>query len=672
MRGTNGFRLHGYATRYFAAAILGVGIAAGVLTLPPATPAFDLERPRAADRQVTTSVAALLLREHMSRRQIDDEISKRGLDLFLKTLDPMKMYFYRADIDEFQKSRTELDDQIKRGDISFAYAVHEMITDSDMATYPETAEEAKDRWRKRLKYDLLVLKSAKGDEKLEGQAARDKLTKRYHSFAKRMHQTSADDLLELYLTSITSAFDPHTTYMSPSSLENFVIQMRLKLDGIGASLMLVDGNTVVNKLIPKGAADLDGRLKPEDRIVSVGQGEDGEMVDVVDMNLNEVVKLIRGDAGTVVRLGVLPLATNELTIYNITRAKIELADEAARGQVIEEGAKRDGGNYRIGYIDLPSFYMDMDGARAGVENFKSTTRDVEKILDDFNKSAVDVVVLDLRNNGGGSLTEAINCTGLFIDQGPVVQVKDPDGVQHYDDTVRGMSWKGPLVVLTSKFSASASEIFAGAIQDYNRGLIVGDESTHGKGTVQSLLDLSERLFRVERNRPNLGALKLTMQQFYRPNGDSTQKRGVLSDVVLPSLTNYMDLGEAELDYALDFDRVPASRYTKYSMLSPDVLRKLREQTLARQRSSEDFNRLMRNIESYREQKSKKTISLNEAKFLARRAEFDSDEEDKKLMEEQMNKDNSVVFKRNFYSSEALAIVVDYLNLLDPNKLAQAK
>jgi carboxyl-terminal processing protease len=694
-----------FRPRWLPAGLVCVGIAAGLWTLSAsvASRAFDLEGPGAQDRQVTRMVTLLMQQEHMSQKPFDDEISKRGMDLFLKTFDPMKMYFYQSDIDAFNESRTQLDDMIKKGDISFAYTVHgkflerlderikvidellasdanfefaseeEMITDADMATYAESAEDAKDKWRKRLKYDLLVLKSAEGKEKLEGQAAREKLSKRYHSFAKRMHQTKADDLLELYLTSITSAFDPHTTYMSQSSLDNFEIQMRLKLEGIGASLTVVDGNTVVNKVIKNGAADKDGRLKPEDRIVSVGQGENGEMVDVVDMNLNDVVHLIRGKAGTVVRLGVMPNASNELQIYNITRAKIELKDEEARGEIIELGPKRGGGVYRIGYIDLPSFYMDMDAARAGVEDFKSTTTDMKAILEDFNKQSVDVVLLDLRQNGGGSLTEAINCTGLFIDQGPVVQVKDPDGnVQHYDDLEKGMSWKGPLVVMTSKFSASASEILAGAIQDYNRGLIIGDESTHGKGTVQSLLDLGERLIRVPvPNPPKLGALKITMQQFYRPNGDSTQKRGVLSDVVLPSLTNYMDLGEAELDYALDFDRVQSSRYSKYSMLPADVLRKLREQTLARQRESEDFQKLLKNIERYQEQKSKKTISLNEEKFFARRAEFDADEEDKKLFDEQENKDDSVVAKRTFYLNEALAITVDYLNLLDPHKLAQA-
>ena len=360
-----------------------------------------------------------------------------------------------------------------------------------MAEYAKNRDEAFDRWRKRIKYDLLVLKT----EDVTGEEAIDRLDRRYTSYAKRMHQFSSDDLLEMYLSAITTSFDPHTNYMSPSSLENFNISMKLNLEGIGAALMMTDGYTVVSKVIPGGAADKNGKLQPEDRIVSVGQGDDGEMVDVVDMNLNDVVKLIRGKAGTVVRLGVKPAGSNDVETYTITRAQIELKDSEARSEIIPVRQRPDGQPYQVGVIDLPSFYMDMTAARRGLTDFKSTTRDVRRILEDFNEKNVDVVVLDLTRNGGGSLTEAINLTGLFIDEGPVVQVKDSDNhVQHYDDLERGMVWKGPLVVLTSKFSASASEILAGAIQDYGRGIVVGDQATHGKGTVQSLLDLGSQLF----------------------------------------------------------------------------------------------------------------------------------------------------------------------------------
>jgi carboxyl-terminal processing protease len=278
-------------------------------------------------------------------------------------------------------------------------------------------------------------------------------------------------------------------------------------------------------------------------------------------------------------------------------------------------------------------------------------------------------VLDLRRNGGGSLTEAINLTGLFIDQGPVVQVKDPDGrVQHYDDLDRGIAWDGPLVVLTSKFSASASEILAGAIQDYNRGIIVGDEATHGKGTVQSLLDLGSQLFRVG-GAPNLGALKITMQQFYRPNGDSTQKRGVLADVTLPSITNYMDVGESDLDFALDFDRVPAAEYNKYNMVSEPIVGQLRTASANRREKSADFAKRMKNIERYLVQKEKKAITLNEEKFAAERKELDKEKAEEDEIEDQVEADDEV-FKREFYNNEVLNIAIDYIRALKDNKVAK--
>ena len=666
-------------------------VSAGLLTLwaAPAT------APQASDRQVTVAVTSLMRRDHISKHPFDDEISHRGFDMFLKSLDPMKLYFNQSDVDEFAKRRSELDDMIKKGDVSFSYTVlkrylervderlklidellkqehdftveEEMITDPDLAKYAKDEKDARDRWRKRIKFDLLVLKG----DKTEGKAAVDKLSRRYHSFAKRMHQTDGDELLQMYLSAVTSSYDPHTSYMSPSSLVNFQIQMGLELEGIGAALQSTDGNTVVTKVIPGGAADKHGKLKVEDKVVSVGQGEDGEMVPVLDMKLDDVVKLIRGKAGTTVRLGIIPTGSNETVVYSIVRQKIELKDSEARGVIFDDAKKADGSPLKVGVIDLPSFYMDMEGAKKGNLEFKSTTRDVKKILDDFKKKNVDAVVLDLRHNGGGSLTEAINLTGLFIDKGPVVQVKDPDGrVQHYDDLDAGMAWEGPLVVLCSKFSASASEILAGAIQDYRRGLVIGDESTHGKGTVQSLQYIGPQLFMIAAP-PNLGALEITMQQFYRPNGDSTQKRGVLSDLVIPSMTNHIKgISEGDLEYALEFDRVPAAEFAKLALVNEDLLVKLKAESVARREKSEDFAKLARNIEKYKEQKEKKTISLNEKEFFARRAELDADKEDEKQLEDPANKPKDEVFPRNFYNNEVLAITAEYAKSLQNSKVAK--
>lgn len=654
--------------------------------------AKTLVAPRTTDRQITKAVTMLVGGQHLSKHKLDDEISQRALEQFVKKLDAMKFYFYQSDIDGFAKSRNDLDDMVGAGDVSFAYTVFDvflkriderlvtvdeilaenldftvdesLITDPDKVGFAKTPAEAKDRWRRRIKYDLLTLKN---DKTLKGEDPKVRLKRRYANFSRRMHQTDADELLEMFLTSVTGSYDPHTTFMSPSSLENFRILMTLNLDGIGAQLEDRDGYTVLNKLIPGGAAEKSGQLKAEDRIVSVGQGDTGEMVDVVEMKLNDVVSKIRGKAGTVVRLGVIPGAGGDTKIVRIVRAKIELKDSEARGVIFEEGKKQDGSPFKIGVIDLPSFYMDMEGARAGVADFKSSTRDVKKLLDDFKSKGVDVVMLDLRRNGGGSLTEAISLTGLFIDEGPVVQVKDPNGrVQIYDDMDAGVYWSGPLVVLESKFSASASEILAGAIQDYQRGLIIGDSTSHGKGTVQSLLDLGETMFRVG-NPPNLGALKLTMQQFYRPNGESTQRRGVLADVVLPSITDHMDVSEADLDHAIAFDKIPTAKFDTLNQVNPGLVNRLKVESAARREQSEDFKKLQSNIQKYIEQKTKKEIPLNEAKFMARRAELDSDKEDQKI-DERLN-DSSKVVDRDFYFNECIGITLDYLRSLGKDKVA---
>ncbi len=662
-------------------ALMLVVLLAVACTSPPAV--ADPSGPTAEDRQVAVAVVSLLRRDHLSGHPLDDEISERCLELFLKALDPWKLYFYQSDVDALGRRKHDVDDMIRKGDITFAHTVFKtflqrvderiewvdelidaehdftaeesMLSDRDDTRYPQTAAEARDRWRKRIKYDLLLLKV----DDMEGEEAREKLHRRYHSIAKRLHQTDSEELREMFLTSLTNAFDPHTSYMSPSTLENFEIMMRLELEGVGASLQSVDGYTVVKKIIQGGAADRDGRLQIEDKITGVGQGTEGDLVDVVDMKLSDVVKMIRGKRGTVVRLEVLTADTKQRKVIDITRDKIELTDSEAQGEVFTDGTKADGTPYRIGVIDLPSFYMDMSGARQGLPDFKSTTRDVRKILDDFKSQNVDAVILDLRRNGGGSLTEAINLTGLFIDEGPVVQVKGTSGVvQPYHDLNPGMAWSGPLVVLESKFSASASEILAGAIQDYGRGLIVGDRSSHGKGTVQSLTDLGNQLFRL----PNsLGALKITMQQFFRPSGDSTQNRGVLSDIELPSITTHLDVGESDLDYAVEFARVEPLDFKRTGYVDDALRTQLTQLSQRRVAQSEDFQDVLKDVAKYKEQKARKSITLNEAEFLKERAELNADKEEQEKLEELSDpKKNGI--ERDYYLDEAIAITLDYLNL----------
>jgi carboxyl-terminal processing protease len=678
-------------SRYHLLGVLVATLAFSTLVCPAGAD----PTPGASDHNVTFTVMKLLAHEHLSRHPLDKEISERCLKLFLKAWDPWKVYFYQSDVDGFMKYQDQLAEMAKKGDVGFAYLVfktflqrvdervrtvdellavphdfsvdEEMVVDKDKATYARDPAEAREVWRKRIKYDLLVLKADKTDgkdkdkaDKSEEKSPVEKLKRRYQSFAKRMHQTDGEELLETYLTAMTSALDPHTSYMSPSTLENFRIAMSLELEGIGAALQSVDGYTVVHNLIPGGAAEKEGHLKVEDKIVGVGQGVEGKIEDTMEEKLSEVVKKIRGKEGTVVRLKVTSVGNPEPKTIQIVRAKIELKDSEARGQVFEDGRKSDGTPYKVGVIDLPSFYMDMDGARRGLPDFKSTTRDVKQILDNFNSKGVDAVVLDLRRNGGGSLTEAINLTGLFIKEGPVVQVKDADGhVQPYYDLDPSIAWAGPLIVLTSKFSASASEILAGAIQDYGRGLIVGDHSTHGKGTVQSLLDLGQQL--LGPNAPPMGALKITMQQFYRPLGESTQKRGVLADVELPSLTTHLDVGEADLDYPVAFDKVEPLNFKRFGNVNKAICDQLNRRSQERRGHVEKFDKVAKDITHYEEQKARKMVNLDEEKFLKDRAELNADKEEEKKLDELNNSKNTGI-ERDFYLDEVLAIMVDYLNM----------
>lgn len=692
--------------------------------------AAELAAPAAQDRAIASVVSTLISTEHLTSQPLDDKIAERAIHVFLKQLDPLKFYFLQSDVDEFEKRTTTIDDAVRKGDVRFAYDVfqrflqrmdervvdiqqlllqqhdftldEEMTTDPKIRVYAKNAEEARNFWRQRIKLDLLRLKADDADDAEELAARKreeaeskdgakpadppafvdkdkqdktpvERLQRRYRSFAERMHQIDSGELLEMYLTSFTTSFDPHSTYMSRDQLEDFQISMQLHLEGIGAALEMDDGTTKVANVIPGGAADKEGSIKPQDRIVSVGQGADGPLEDVVDMKLRDVVKKIRGPAATIVRLGVVSPGSAETRTVSITREMIQLEDSAARSVVVERGKKPNGSPYRIGVIDLPSFYMDMDAARSGSQDFKSTTRDVRRLLEKFSHEGVEAVVLNLRRNGGGSLTEAIDLTGLFIDRGPVVQVKKSDGTVHpYDDEEAGMAWSGPLVVLTGKLSASASEILAGAVQDYGRGLIVGDQSTHGKGTVQSLLNLADQMFPGIKSRQNFGALKITIQQFYRPSGDSTQKRGVVADVPLPSMTANLDGAEQDLEYAVEFDRVRNARFTRYNMVTPEIVKELIGRSEARRLASEDFAKLNRDIGRYRSQKDRKSVTLNEAKFFQERAELDAEKSDEKQFKEQQTKPHDQVFESNFYNDEVLDISVDYLQLLAKTPVAQAR
>jgi carboxyl-terminal processing protease len=668
------------ALRKFTLLLLFAGFVLAVRS--PAEPV-----PGRQDRLVTQVVCSLLQRGHLTRPDIANDLSRRLFQRVFKNLDPMKLYFVKADIDELRKDEGQLGAALLQGDISFAYKVYEryltrigqrvklvaelvnaphdfavkesLNTDYDSMDYPSSDEELKERWRKRIKLDLLMERL--GKKPVPEAEAKKKVLNRYQGRYKNWKQLDNYDLLEMYLSDLATCADPHSSYMSPNTLDDFDIAMRLNLDGIGALLRSDNGQTIVTEVVPGGAAAADGRLKPNDRIVAVAQG-DNNFVDVVDGKLREIVKLIRGPRGTKVQLKVVPAGKVEPIVYDLTRKKIELKSQEARFEIVEQGKKGDGKPYRLGVIDLPSFYADTGRGSEKGES-KSATEDVRKILNEFMFKGVDGVILDLRNNGGGSLSEALALTGLFIDRGPIVQVKGSDGrVQRRDDPEKGIVYGGPLMVLVNRFSASASEILAGALQDYGRALIMGDSATHGKGTVQAVIDLANHVQAAEQLK--LGALKLTIQQFYRVNGDSTQNRGVLSDIQLPSIMEYLATAEQELDYALAFDRVRPVDHDDFHMVSADLKATLKARSAERVKNSPDFAKLIKHIDQLKARKARKTIPLNEQELREESNRDEAEKADKNIVDPTLDDpppdSGPYKFKRSYWNNEVLQIMEDML------------
>ncbi|WP_437185500.1 carboxy terminal-processing peptidase [Planctomicrobium sp. SH668] len=639
-----------------------------------------------ADQETAKLVAKMIPKFHLYRKDIDDNISSSLLDSFLKDLDPQKLYFLQSDILEFEKHRTTLDDEIKAGDVAFAYTVFnrykqrldhqmdmavaivqenydfsidEMIeTDPKKQVWSKTQEELDQRWRKRVKFDLLQFKL----DGLTIEEAQEKLSKRYRNNRRIVDQYSPGEELEIYLTALLQCYDPHSTYMSPHSWEDFEIQMRLSLDGIGASLKGEDGYTIVAAIVPGGAAAEEGSLKLNDKIVGVDKSGNGEIVDVFDMKLSEVVRMIRGPRGTALRLQVKPADGGETKLISLVRKKIELGESEVKGEIIDT-TDRIGRPGRIGVISLPSFYRDFAGAQGG-GTFKSAAVDVARVLESFASQQVDAVIIDLRNNGGGALPEAVEVSGHFIDKGPVVQVKEPSGlVNSLDDREPGIKYAGPLIVLQNRLSASASEIFSGVIKDYKRGLIVGDMTTHGKGTVQSLMDVTPGQLFSRVRQGDRGKLKLTIQQFYRVNGDSTQNHGVRSDIVLPSLIDHFDLGESSLDNALPFDKVAPVKYSEGRMVNPAIVSDLQKKSETRIAASEDFEKINKAIARYVERKDRTQLTLNEELAKKERGEEEiAKKETEALTSEEaaVPKPGAPIFPKRFYEDEVLNIALDYV------------
>jgi len=616
---------------------------------------LNVLEPKSYYSEETEIINTLISRYHYRKLKLDDSLSSGIFNRYIKALDHNKSYFLQSDIDEFEKYKTSFDDFLLEGDLKAAYDIFrrykerandrfdyvEKIIDQkfdftideyyerdrENAPWPESDEEANDIWRKRIKNDALNLKLAGKSE----DSIAITLKRRYENYRRAIDQYNSEDIYQLFMNSYTESVDPHTNYLSPMTSENFKINMSLSLEGIGAQLQQ-DGDYIkVVDIIAGGPAALSNKLKRNDKIIGVAQDEDGEMVDIIGWRVTDAVKLIRGPKGTTVRLLIISgdaginAIPKEITLV---RDKVKLEEQAAKKEILE--INHNNVNYKIGVIEIPTFYSDFEAQQRGDKNYRSTTRDVKKILEELKEEKVDGIIVDLRNNGGGALSEAIDLTGLFIKDGPVVQVRNSDGsIQIGADNDPEIVYDGPLAVLVNRFSASASEIFSGAIQDYERGIIIG-EQTYGKGTVQNLIDLN-RL--IQSANDKLGQLKVTIAKYYRINGGSTQSLGVIPDIQFPSAFDPDEFGESSQESALPWDEIKPTKYKPAGNIK-DFLSLLREKHKQRIEQNNEFDYLMDDIEEMKLAKERNLISLNEE---VRRKEMKEEEEEKFRRENERRK-----------------------------------
>jgi carboxyl-terminal processing protease len=584
------------------------------------------------ERQVARLITRFVEHSHYSRLSVDDALSEAVLKTYLETLDGNRHYFLQSDIDYFNRYRTTLDDVLRSGDMepvfdmfrlyrlraqqNLGYALELLDKEPDFTVdesyqfdrskspWAATPAEIQDIWRRRVKNDAISLLLA---DKTWPEAA-DILRKRYERVLARVNDLDSDDVFEGFMNAFARTLDPHSTYLSPRQSEEYRIQMSLSYQGIGASLQLDEDFVQVMNIIPGGPAAIDGRLKPNDRITAVGQENDKELTDVVGWQLDDVVQLIRGPAGTKVRLQILPgdaVPGDPETVLELVRDKVKLEEQAAKKNVIEVG--RGDEKIKVGVITVPGFYQDFDARNRGDKDYVSTTRDVRRLLGELRKENIAGLVLDLRGNGGGHLTEATALTGLFIDRGPVVQLRTTNGdIEVLDDPIPAVAYNGPLVVLVDRFSASASEIFAAAIQDYRRGVVIGQQ-TFGKGTVQNLYPLDQ--YARSAPEPGLGQLTLTIGKFYRVTGESTQHRGVIPDIVLPSPINAEEIGESSRERALPWDRIQGTRFDAREPLDAAIaaLARYQDNRLA---TDPDYSYLRSEMEAINQQRAIRSLSLN--------------------------------------------------------------
>jgi carboxyl-terminal processing protease len=593
-------------------------------------PLSELE-PAPRHEKTTVVINKVLERFHYRKVSLDDEFAGAIFENYLEALDPNRSFFMQGDIDGFKRQIRRLDDDLRHGELALGFEIFRTYRqrvdervehalsllddafefddeeryqfDRSEAQWARTGGELDEIWRKRVKNDWLGLRLAKKED----DDIRDLLRKRYEGLARRIRQFDSDDVFQAYVNAYTQSLEPHTSYMSPSTSENFDISMRLSLEGIGAVLRAESEYTVVQRTVPGGPARQSGQIQSGDRIIGVAQGLDGAMEDVIGWRLQDVVDKIRGPKGSVVRLQILPKSAGSDGVsreVSLVRNEIKLEDQAAKSYVVDDIPQAPG--VRIGIVEIPAFYRDFRAESEGKRDFRSTTRDVRRLIEDLKRQRVHGIVIDLRGNGGGSLTEATALTGLFIDEGPVVQVKDSFGkIEVERDPDPGVAYIGPLAILVDRNSASASEIFAGAMQDYGRGVIIG-EPTFGKGTVQTLIDLNRY---VPGSEDDLGRLRLTMAEFFRVSGGSTQLRGVVPDILFPTAEQISDHGERSLDNPLPWDRIHPVAYTKVSLTDIDHLR---ERSRRRVALDAGFEMLTARERILRELDDESMVSLRES------------------------------------------------------------
>jgi carboxyl-terminal processing protease len=630
-------------------AFLAVAMSAHVVTAQPEKVSTTQMKPAPAQAEAALWASRVLARYHYKALPLDDAMSEKIFDNYFKALDSEKLYFTQGDVEQFAPMRTKLDDAINNGNLTLPFAIYNLYQqrfnermlyarellkgkfdftadeslqlDREKAPWAKSEEEVRDLWRKRVKNDWLRLKLAGKEDK----AIRETLDKRYENYQNRLKKLNNEDVFQMFMNAYATSIEPHTNYLGPRSAENFDIAMRLSLEGIGAVLQQRDDYTLVREIVPGGPAALSNKLKVGDRIVGVAQGS-GPFTDVLGWRIDDVVQLVRGEKDSTVRLDVIPADAGpdgkHVTI-SLVRKKISMEEQSAKKSIIE--VKDNGVKRRIGVISLPTFYLDFEARRRGDKDFKSATRDVQRILGELKKEKVDNVLVDLRNNGGGSLIEAVELTGLFIDKGPVVQQRSAENrVEVENDTNPGLAWDGPMGVLINRGSASASEIFAAAIQDYGRGLVIGEPS-FGKGTVQTLINLDRF---SPSDKVKYGELKMTIAQFFRINGGTTQLRGVSPDIKLPVTSDVENFGESSYDNALPWVQIKPANYAPAGDLK-ELVGPLQKRHEARVSRDKDFQYLEEDIAEALKLRKDNVISLNEA---VRRKERDAQDARARLRE----------------------------------------